>query len=391
MKVLHVIPSLDPATGGPPIIAAGLAAAEAALGCRAGIVAYRFPKAEERTAAALGGIPHISDVPIEYLPFSKLERFFARGARRCLAPMVAQFDLLHLHGVWDPLIYAAAEAAREKNVPYVLTLHGMLHPWAMNQSAWKKQAALIFGYRRMLNDAIFLHLGNESERTLTAAMRLTPATRIAGNGVFLEEFTPLPERGDFRATYPEFKEAELILFLGRLHYMKGLDFLADAFAIIARRRPGARLVVAGPDVGQQAEFESHIARLGLSDRVHLVGPLYGARKRAAMRDCDCFCLPSRREGFSVAVVEALACEAPVVISTECHFPEVAEANAGIVVELNASELAAGIERMLGDRESARRMGAAGRELVERRFTWPRVAQQLIEGYHAALGNRMRVG
>jgi glycosyltransferase involved in cell wall biosynthesis len=391
MNVLHVIPSLDPATGGPPIIAASLAAAQAALGCRTGIVAYRFPEAQQRTAAALQAIPHIGEVRIDYLPFSKPERFFARGARRRLAALVDQFDVLHLHGVWDPLIYAAAQAAREKKVPYVLTLHGMLHPWAMKQSAWKKQAALIFGYRRMLNDAIFLHLGNESERILTAAMGLTPPTRIAGNGVFLEEFTPLPERGAFRAAHPELKDAELILFLGRLHYMKGLDFLGDAFAVIARRRPGARLVVAGPDVGQRAEFEAQIARLGLADRVHLVGPLYGAQKRAAMRDCDCFCLPSRREGFSVAVVEALACEAPVVISTECHFQEVAEANAGIVVELNAPELAAGIERMLNDRESARRMGIAGRELVERRFTWPKVAQQLIDGYHALLGNRMRVG
>lgn len=390
MKVLHVIPSLDPATGGPPIIAASLAAAQAALGCQTGIVAYRFAEAEERTAAALGAIPHISDVRIDYFPFSRPERFFARGARRRLAPMVAEFDLLHLHGVWDPLIYAAAQAAREKHVPYVLTLHGMLHPWAMKQSAWKKGAALFFGYRRMLNDAIFLHLGNESEQKLTAAMRLTPPTRIAGNGVFLEEFTPLAQRGDFRQAYPEFKEAELILFLGRLHYMKGLDILADAFAVIARRRPSARLVVAGPDVGQRAEFESQIARLELAERVHLVGPLYGAQKRAAMRDCDCFCLPSRREGFSVAVVEALACEAPVVISTECHFQEVAEANAGIVVELNPRDLTAAIERMLDDRESARRMGVAGRELIERRFTWPKVAQQLIDGYHAALGNRMRV-
>jgi glycosyltransferase involved in cell wall biosynthesis len=385
MKVLHVIPSLDPATGGPPMIAASLAAAQAALGCRTQIVSYQFPEADGRIASALAAIPHIADVQLEYLPpLTRPERFLARGARRRINPIVKEFDLIHLHGVWDPLIYAAASVTTAQGRPFVLTLHGMLHPWALKQRAWKKRVALAFGYRRMLNRARFLHLGNSEERRLTADLHLTPPTRIIPNGVFLEEFDPLPDRGAFRAAHPEFSDARLILFLGRLHYMKGLDFLADAFAIVGRSMPDAHLVVVGPDAGARASFEGQIARLGIADRVHMLGPLYASQKIAALRDCDCFCLPSRREGFSMAVTEALACEAPVVISTDCHFPEVRDAGAGIITDLNAPAIAAAIEAILRDPQMARRMGQAARALIISRFTWPTVARQMIEGYDAVM-------
>jgi glycosyltransferase involved in cell wall biosynthesis len=385
MKVLHVIPSLDPATGGPPVISASLASAQAAQGCQIQLISYRFPSAQARIDAALQSIPASTKVQWDYLPpLTKPERFLARGARRRLTPIVAAVDLVHLHGVWDPLIYAAASVAVEQKKPFVLTLHGMLHPWALKQRGWKKQLALTMGYRRMLNQAAWLHLGNVAEQALTAGLNLTPPTRIISNGVFPQEFEPLPTPGKFRAAYPQLAQAKMVLFLSRLHYMKGLDILAKAFALVAANIPDARLVVAGPDVGAQADFETAVRHLGIGDRVHLVGPLYGADKLAALRDCDCFCLPSRREGFSMAVLEAMACEAPVVISTECYFPEVKEHDAGIIAELNPSEIAAGIEVILHDPQRAKQMGQRGRELVYRQYTWPNVARQMIEGYHAAL-------
>ncbi len=325
------------------------------------------------------------NVHLEYLPpLTRPERFLAWGARRRIKPIVKEFDLIHLHGVWAPLIYAAASVTTAQSRPFVLTLHGMLHPWALKQRSWKKRAALAFGYRRMLNRARFLHLGNSEESRLTADLHLTPPTRIIPNGVFLEEFDPLPDRGAFRAAHPEFSAARLILFLGRLHYMKGLDFLADAFAIVGRSTPDAHLVVVGPDAGARASFEAQIARLGIADRVHVLGPLYASQKIAALCDCDCFCLPSRREGFSMAVTEALACEAPVVISTDCHFAEVRDASAGIIADLNAPAMAAAIEAILRDPQMARRMGRAARALIISRFTWPTVAQQMIEGYDAVM-------
>jgi len=386
MKILHVISSLDPAFGGPPMIAARLAAAQSALGCDMEIVSYKFPNAGARISAALKTIPNFENVKLEYLPPpTKTERIFACGARRRLHPLLQRFDLIHLHGVWDPLIFVIAGLSKKLGKPYVVTLHGMLDPWSLSQKRLKKTIALVFGYKRMLNNAAFLHYGNLDERRQTESLHLTPPAKIGPNGIFLEELDPLPDKGAFRAAHPEIAGARLVLFLGRLHYKKGLDFLADAFAIVSREFVDAHLVVAGPDDGAKASFESQIARLGIADRVHLVGPIYTAQKLAALRDCDCFCLPSRQEGFSVAVTEAMACEAPAVISTECHFPEVKESGAGIIAELNAGAIAAAIASVLRDPAAARQMGQNGRNLVVTRFTWPKVAKEMIDNYRQVIG------
>jgi glycosyltransferase involved in cell wall biosynthesis len=381
MKILHVIPSLNPATGGPPMVAASLAAAQAALGCEAGIVAYDFPNAAHDVQIALKNIPYMLSVAVGYLPqLTRYERIFARDAKHRAVPLVEQADLIHLHGVWDPLIAVFAAVARRKSTPYVLTPHGMLDPWALAQKPHKKKLAMLLGYRGMLDRAAFLHFLNADEQSLAEPLGLLAPTRVVPNGIFTQEVDPLPIAGAFRSAHPTIGKHQFILFLSRLHHKKGLDYLADAFAIVAKQFPHAQLVVAGPDAGARADFERQIRSLTLSNRVHLVGPLYGQQKLQAMVDCDCFCLPSRQEGFSLAITEAMACQVPVVISTACHFPEVEQAKAGIITELDPAAIAAAIASILSDPPGAQRMGWAGRDLVHSRFTWPKVAQQMIDAY-----------
>ncbi len=388
MRVSHVIPSLDPATGGPPVVAARLAAAQSAAGCQVNLVSYRFPDAQANVEADLGTIPGIASVRLDFLPpLTRKERFLALDARKRLEPLVGNADVIHLHGVWDPLIYAAASEAQKLGIDYVLTPHGMLDPWAISQKGWKKRLALILGYRKMLNRAAFLHFLNTDERDLVKDLGLTAKAEVIPNGIFLEELDPLPAEGGFRASRPWLGDRPFVLFLSRLHYKKGLDFLADAFAQVAVRYPEAQLVIAGPDGGAKSDFESQIRRLRLEDKVHLIGPIYGPEKLSALVDCDCFCLPSRQEGFSLAVTEAMACRAPVVISTSCHFPEVREAGAGVITDLNATDIAAGLMTVLGSAEQASMMGKAGRELVTSRFTWPSVAGQMIRAYDAHVAKR----
>jgi glycosyltransferase involved in cell wall biosynthesis len=260
----------------------------------------------------------------------------------------------------------------------------MLDPWSLAQKRLKKKLALAFGYRAVLDNASALHLLNDDEQTLIRPLRLRAPQVVIPNGVFLEEFEPLPRAGSFTARLPRLGGHRFILFLSRLHYKKGLDYLADAFARLCQTDRETHLVVAGPDGGAGGDFERRVSLSGLTDRVHLVGPLYGEAKLAALVDAACFCLPSRQEGFSLAVLEALACRLPVVLSRDCHFPEVAAAGAGEVVGLEARAVADALGRVLRDDRARRRMGAAGRDLVESRFTWPRVAQSCMAAYARAL-------
>jgi glycosyltransferase involved in cell wall biosynthesis len=387
MKILHVITTLDPAAGGPPAVVTRLAAAQAALGHEIHVASYEGPSAAERIAAYWKTIPHHELVCSHRITSnSRLERFTASAAKRELSRLIPSVNIIHLHGIWDPILKSAAGIADSARIPYVVAPHGMLDPWSMRQRRLKKQIALLLGYRHMLDRAAFLHVLNADERDLLEPRDLHDRRHLIPNGIFLEELEPMPSRDAFHNAHPALNTKPYVLFLSRLHYKKGLDYLADAFAICATSHADLQLVVAGPDDGAQADFQARIARAGLNSRVHIVGPLYGPQKLAAFRGASCFCLPSRQEGFSMAIAEALACEIPVVISMDCHFPEVAEVNAGFVVKLDAQEIARAIQSILKDPARSKEMGQAGRQLIESRFTWPRVAQRSIEAYEQALGS-----
>jgi glycosyltransferase involved in cell wall biosynthesis len=370
VNVLHVIQTLDPAAGGPPVVAARLAAAQAKLGHRVAILSAQVAAAE-----MLGDLAGVC--VIQAPAVSQRQALFGRRVVRDLRAILEGIDVIEMHGIWDPLLYAVARGAcaTAHGIPYVVTPHGMLDPWSMAQKRWKKQLALALGWRAMLNRAAVLHYLNADERKLAAGVGIKAPGVVIPNGVNLEDFSQLPAVIDRGLTANPY-----VLFLSRLHYKKGLDVLAEAFRIVVEGGSEAHLVVAGPDDGAKADFEGRIAAAGLTNRVHLPGPIYGPQKLATLAGAACFVLPSRQEGFSVAILEALACGTPAIVSMECHFPEVAEVGAGEVVPLDASAIAAALGRVLGDEELRKRMGKAGRELVAARFTWPRIAEQSIETY-----------
>jgi glycosyltransferase involved in cell wall biosynthesis len=163
-----------------------------------------------------------------------------------------------------------------------------------------------------------------------------------------------------------------------LHYKKGLDYLIEAFAITANQIPDVDLVIAGPDGGAQAQLQRDIERLKLKHRVHIVGALYGREKYEALVDAYCFCLPSRQEGFSNAITEAMACGTPVVISENCNFPEVEEAGEGSVVKLAADPIAAALISLLRSPIARDAAGRAGRAMVLERFTWGATAARWVD-------------
>jgi glycosyltransferase involved in cell wall biosynthesis len=298
-----------------------------------------------------------------------------------LKSQISNSDILHLHGIWDPILKSTASAAHAQHIPYVIAPHGMLDPWSLAQKSWKKKLALLLGYRTMLNRCAFLHLLNRDEKDLIAPLKLTCPMQVIPNGIAPEEFENLPASGTFHAAHPELNGRPYILFLGRLHYKKGLDILADAFAILAKTNPDIQLVIAGPDEGVLADFQSRITAGNLTGRVHIIGPIFGQAKFAALVDATCFALPSRQEGFSLAILEAMAAGKPVVISTSCHFPEVAEEKAGEATELTASAFAAGLSKVLANPAP---YGQAGQMLVHARFTWPKVVQLLGDAYSAGM-------
>jgi glycosyltransferase involved in cell wall biosynthesis len=207
------------------------------------------------------------------------------------------------------------------------------------------------------------------------------------NGVFLEEIDPLPPRGSFAELFPAVRGRRFITFLSRLHPVKGLDLLVDAFATLAQTYPDVDLVIVGPDYGVEATLKAQIASKGLQSRVHLIGPMWGHERFKPVVDGVCFCLPSEHEAFSVAICEAMACGAPVVITHNCNLPEAHDANAGLVIDRTVPALTAALDTVLRDPAEAQRMGERARQLVLDRFTWPVVAATSVTHYDHILAQR----
>ena len=237
-----------------------------------------------------------------------------------------------MHGLWQDHSRRGARAARAAEVPYLIAAHGMAEPWALRHKRWKKRLYLALVESRNLRQAACLHALSRPE--IGHLRQLAPWTPVCfvPNGVDLEFFVNLPPRGVLERDHPELNGKFVLLFFGRMHAKKGLDLLAEAFRKVGPDFPDLHLLVAGKDDGAWKPFSQRMDALGFSMRVTYLGHVGGERARQVWAAADAFILPSYSEGFSMAILEALACSLPCLITTACHFPELADADGAVVVE-----------------------------------------------------------
>ncbi|WP_347257235.1 glycosyltransferase [Methylocaldum sp.] len=384
MRILHVVGSLEPQQGGPSVSVPSLAAAQAMEGHDVTLATQEMSTLARKTVlSSIEGVEGVTLLSLKKKP-AVFDLFMRGGWSDPLVSNVRMADFLHLHGVWDPLLLRAARVARKFGVPYAVAPRGMLDPWSLRQKRIKKSIALELLVRKMLDGAAFIHALNDDERALMAPIGLKTRVEVLPNGVF-----PSRIRTDAEANGGPISligKKKYVLFLGRLHYKKGVDVLLEAFGTLRHRNVELALVLAGPNQGVDSQIDEIARRFGISERVFRVGPLYGQAKLQWMASALCFCLPSRQEGFSMAVLEAMAVGVPVVITPECHFSEVEDVGAGRVVPLDANQIADAILEFAANAERRARAGAAARTLANTKYQWPTIARHSLRLYTNPLGN-----
>ncbi len=375
---LQVLPHLDPAYGGltavVPRLASELVTQE---GVPVHVSAFCVP-GEESFAA---GRQELSIWPLSRSAWASNPKL-----KSAFQAEVAGSAGVHIHGLWEGSTQLAATTARKAGIPYVLSAHGMLDPWALANKRWKKLLYAALFERRNVRGAACLHALTGAEAQDYWRFGCKGPIAVIPNGVEADR-NATPE--GFLNAFPRAREKDLVLFLGRIHFKKGVDLLVKAWAEIADQFPDAMLVFAGPDSeGTLAKVHEAVRQADLADRVLFTGMLDGSMKWSALAAATCFVLPSYSEGLSVAALEALAMGIPVILSGECHLPQVAEHGAGWIVQTDVPSLARALETALeSSAEERQRRGQNARDLAQREFSWSSVAARMAQVYRWVNGGK----
>jgi len=293
------------------------------------------------------------------------------------------FDIIHMHNYRTFQNMVVAHYARKYGIPYVLQAHGSATTFF--QKGWlKKTFDKLWGYR-ILRDAAKIIAVTPIEAEQCKSMGVSEdKIEIVPNGIDLAEFEDLPQRGEFRRKYGLGAEQKIILYLARIHKIKGPDLLAKAFAGLSKKLDYAKLVIVGPDDGYLASLKKLIVELEIGDKVLFTGPLYGKEKLRAYVDADVYVLPSSYEIFGITVLEACACGTPVIVTDRCGIADVIDGQAGLVVSYDKDELSNAIRRVLSDDKIRLQFGEKGKLLVREKFNWEKITAQVESVYRDIL-------
>jgi glycosyltransferase involved in cell wall biosynthesis len=304
-------------------------------------------------------------------------------------------DIMHTHGLWLYSSIAARNYNRSNRRSYLVSPHGMLDPWAVKNSAWKKKLALMLFEREHLRRASCLRALCQPEAKAIRDFGLNNPICVVPNGIDLPA-EPRPVAAPWR----DFLEPgqKILLFLSRIHPKKGLVNLIKAWAQGAQQRNGSHglndwvLAIAGWDQGgheqelKQLCTERQIAfadirggTAGKSERasVLFLGPQFNEARSACYQHCAAFVLPSFSEGLPMVVLEAWAYSKPVLMTPECNLPEGFSSDAAVKAEAVEASLVCGLQALGGMSDQDRlAMGGRGHQLVLKKFTWTEAANQL---------------
>lgn len=381
MKILIVIPALGPVYGGTTKSVLELAQALGQRGINVDIIATTANGSNRLDVPTQVWITE-KYYRVQYFPYwNCFDYKISLSLSSWLFRHINGYDLVHTNAIFSYPVLPAHWACQIYGVPYIMTPHGMLEPWALAYKAGKKSFYFSLLEKPCLQRASAIQMLASTEAQQVASLGLKAPLIIVPNAIHQEDFIKLPSPDVFYQEFPVTRNKKLILFLGRIDPKKGLDLLATAFAKVRTQFPESHLVIAGPDnIGFTSTVQNYFTNLRCLDAVTFTGMLSGSLKYAALAAADLYVAPSYSEGFSVSVLEGMAAKLPCIITTGCNFPEAAIAKAAMVVDIDADQIANGLIECLKNHQQAQAMGERARQLILANYTWDKIAEQMQQVY-----------
>ncbi|MEM5777299.1 MAG: glycosyltransferase [Candidatus Aenigmatarchaeota archaeon] len=311
--------------------------------------------------------------------------FFSPEMIAFLHMKLKDFDVVHTHFGRQPYDIAVHYYSKIYGVPYVLQAHGSL-PRIMAKQRLKWVYDVFFGYR-LLRDADKVIALNDFEAKRYKAMGvLDERIVIIPNGIDLAEYAKLPAKGCFKRKFGIPEEKRIILYLGRIHKTKGIDFLIKAFAYL-KNGMGVKdivLVIGGPDDGYLNEAKALEKSLGISNSIIFTGFISKKHKIEALVDAEVFVTPSFY-GFPLTFLEACAVGTPIVTTSMSDFLDWIDGKAGYVAKPSINDFAEKIYTIIASEELKKTISKSCLNLVKE-FSIEKVVYNLEKIYKEIINN-----
>lgn len=378
MKILHVIASVNPKSGGPIEGVRQLHQPMMRANVEVDVVCCDAPDAPWLTNSGLSRVIALGPARFGYAYCANLLPWLRANSN--------QYDAVIVNGLWQHHGFAVWRALAGSKTPYFVFTHGMLDPWFKHTYPLKHLKKWLYwpwAEYRVLRDARRVIFTCEDEKLLAresfGLYKVTEAVTAYGTSNPPLESKELSEK--FLNEFPALRGKRLALFLSRIQTKKGCDLLIEAFAKVASRDSSLHLVMAGPDQeGWVAKLQAQASQLGIADRITWTGMLQGDMKWGAFYAAEVFCLSSHQENFGIVVAEALACGKPVLISNKVNiWREIEADNAGFIDSDTVEGTARNLERWLAlSSDEYAAMATRAVATFKTRFHIDRAAQRLIE-------------
>ena len=377
MRILHVINSIDPASGGP------------AEGLRQLCHIYHAGghHVEVATLDAPEKIAHLNfPAPVHGLGPGKGTYGYTSRATPWLREHVPTFDLVLLNCIWQYNVLAAYRVLARGNTPYGVFVHGMLDPYFKREFPLKHIKKSIYWHlflQRILCNANAVLFTCEEEKLLArqSFSRYRVREHVLNYGIFGPDLDLACAKDEFLAKWPRLRGKRLAISMGRIHPKKGIDILIEAFAKTLAKQPDWELVIAGPDqVDQMSELQSLADDLDVSEKITWTGMLAGMLKWGALSASEVFVLPSHQENFGIVVAEALSCKLPVIISNKVNiWREIKAHSAGLICDDNVESTQACLNQWAGlGQEEISKMQNRCQICFDECFNYNVIADKILE-------------
>jgi glycosyltransferase involved in cell wall biosynthesis len=386
MRILHVIPYMHPRAGGPPVAVEKFIQESNSIGCVSEIVTTSL-FCDGDVSALLERLNTFATTTC--LPQRGFGLLLSKTAWQKIVERMQSADIVHVHTLWNPMNTLVRQACAAVSRPYVLMPHGMLDPYSLKVKRWRKSTYLWAAERKNLNAAQRLIYTTPDEAELAAhQLAYLPKSAVVPLGGDAPETGFEDLTAHFLNNFPIARGRRQVLFLGRLHFKKGLDRVFAILPSVLSAVPDLLFTIVGYGSPTFVRgLKKMVAARGFAQNVLITGMLSGPLKWGAYASAELFLLPSRQENFAITVAEAMQMGVPVIISDRVNtWRYVKETGAGLVLldkELEA-KLANSLIMLLQNPSVAKDMGKRGQEFARTNLTWARATASLLSCYEEVL-------